>query len=213
MNQALDPATAVALLRTQGAEPFDPARLHFLEALARRTRDHEGAVKRLLEEKLTHAVAAYQERLAQHADAASDVQRRKSPPAQTALAELTRYLTQHLPRNVQANGDESDASIGARPELKSLRYFRATWSKLSVDKQLALAIEQGPEKAGPLNSHQLVLRSLTAMRDISPAYLSRFMSYVDALLWLDLADSKPIAKSTADDKGGKKRKTSLARSR
>ncbi len=193
MNHTLDPA-----------DRFDPVRLHFLEALARRTQDHQGAVKHLLEDKLTRALAAYQERFAQHANSATDFQRLESPPQPTALAELTRTLTQHLPKN-------APASMGARPELKSIRYFRDTWSKLSVDKQLSQALAQGPENAGPLNSHQLVLRSLSVMRDISPDYLNRFMSYVDALLWLDQADSMPMTKSMADDEGGKKRKTSRTR--
>ena len=193
MNHALDPA-----------ESFDPVRLRFLEALARRARDSEGTVKHLLEDKLARAMAAYQERVAQHTDAASELQRLESPPQPTALAELTRTLTQHLPIN-------APASMGGRPELKSIRYFRDTWSKLSVDKQLSQAIAQGPENAGPLNSHQLVLRSLSVMRDISPDYLNRFMSYVDALLWLDQADSMPVAKSAPDDEGRKKRKTSHAR--
>jgi hypothetical protein len=208
MNHTLDPA-----------DRFDPVRLHFLEALARRTQDHQGAVKHLLEDKLTRALATYQERFTQHANSASDLQRLESPPQPTALSELTRTLTQHLPKNAPANtdgkadesGDGSDASMGSRPELKSIRYFRNTWSKLSVDKQLSQAIAQGPENAGPLNSHQLVLRSLSVMRDISPDYLNRFMSYVDALLWLDQAESVPVAKSAPDDEGRKKRKTSRAR--
>ena len=75
-------------------------------------------------------------------------------------------------------------------ELKSLRYFRRTWSALSVDRQLA----QGPENAGPLNSHRLVLRSLQLMRDVAPNYLERFMSYADALLWLEQADGAPPPK-------------------
>jgi len=193
MNHARDPA-----------EPFDPVRLHFLEALARRIQGSEGTVKHLLEDKLARAMAAYQERVAQHTDAASDLQRLEIPPQPAALAELTRTLTQHLPKN-------APASMGSRPELKSIRYFRDTWSKLSVDKQLSQAIAQGPENAGPLNSHQLVLRSLSVMRDISPDYLNRFMSYVDALLWLDQADSMPMVKSSADNESGKKRKTSRAR--
>ncbi len=42
-----------------------------------------------------------------------------------------------------------------------------------------------PENAGPLNSHHLVHRSLLLMRDLSPEYLNRFMTYVDTLLWVD----------------------------
>jgi hypothetical protein len=85
------------------------------------------------------------------------------------------------------------------PSSKPCGYFRNTWSKLSVDRHVTQAIEQAPENAGPLNSHRLVLRSLALMRDISPDYLNRFVSYVDTLLWLDQADGKhrPMVKRKA----------------
>ncbi len=53
-----------------------------------------------------------------------------------------------------------------------------------------------------LNSHLLALQSLKLMRDLSPGYLKRFVSYVDALLWLDQADNagKPVAKGERDKK-------------
>ncbi len=87
-----------------------------------------------------------------------------------------------------APADSANATASVR-ELKSLRYFRSTWSALSVDRQLAQALAQGPENAGPLNSHRLVLRSLQLMRDVAPNYLQRFMSYADALLWLERAEA------------------------
>ncbi|HSW05521.1 DUF2894 domain-containing protein, partial [Aquabacterium sp.] len=42
-------------------------------------------------------------------------------------------------------------------------------------------------------SHALVLRSLTLMRELSPDYLSRFMSHIDALLWLEQANGGRLA--------------------
>jgi hypothetical protein len=39
----------------------------------------------------------------------------------------------------------------------------------------------------------VVLRSLALMRDISPDYLNRFMSYVDALLCLEQVDREAPA--------------------
>ncbi len=90
-----------------------------------------------------------------------------------------------------ATGSTSEAPSGpvspAR-ELKSLRYFRSTWSRLSAEQQLAQALAQAPENAGPLNSHLLVLRALQLMQEVSPDYLQRFMSYADTLLWLEQMD-------------------------
>lgn len=75
-----------------------------------------------------------------------------------------------------------------RGELKSLSYFRRTWSRLSVDQALSHSLAQAPENAGPLNSHHLMLQSLSLMRKIAPDYLEHFMAYADALLWLDLVE-------------------------
>ena len=74
--------------------------------------------------------------------------------------------------------------------MKSLRRFRETWSRIAAEDQVARAVVRGPENAGPLNSHMLVLRSLALMGQLSPDYLRRFMSHLDALLWLDQANQQ-----------------------
>ncbi|QTQ38621.1 putative protein DUF2894 [Aromatoleum petrolei] len=106
-------------------------------------------------------------------------------------------LLDHIGRDVpESAGGSSSSKIGAPPpvtrELKSLSYFRSTWSRLSLERQLSEAFAQAPENAGPLNSHHLVLQALGQMRDISPEYLREFMSYVDALQWLEQADNSRI---------------------
>ena len=42
----------------------------------------------------------------------------------------------------------------------------------------------GPQNAGPINPHMLVLRALGLLREISPDYLNRFMVHLDTLLCL-----------------------------
>jgi hypothetical protein len=84
----------------------------------------------------------------------------------------------HAVSRTMATGDPS-------LELKTVRESRAVWARMSVDKQLALAMKQGPKNAGPINSHMLVLRSLAMMQAISPGYLSCMVSYVDTLLSLE----------------------------
>lgn len=195
-ESAVDRAGEVAALRLSGAHRFDPVRFHFIEALARRASSCRDDVKRIVDGRLGEALADYRERFE---DAQNDAQatiarvaRRQGNARHASLAELTRRLAQHSP-----------AERGARPELKSVRYFRNTWSKLSVDRQVAQAIEQAPENAGPLNSQRLVLRSLALMREVSPDYLNRFVSYVDSLLWLDLAEQNdaPAVKKPLAAKG------------
>ena len=203
---AVDPALAT----------FDPVRWRFIEALARRREAQPGAVKLILDGKLVLALAIYRERFEQQQgeargkiervaeqfpEAGDELQRlfaagdfkaidrfvARLKKRQTSLADLTRHLAQH---SAPTGDDRPVQAPGARGELKAMRYFRKTWSTLAVARQLTQAIEQAPENAGPLNSHRLVLSSLALMRDISPDYLGRFMSYADTLLWLDQASSK-----------------------
>lgn len=137
----------------------------------------------------------------------------------SALAALTHTLDQHARLSATAAiapapPATSAPSIpspmggpGAAPELKVIEAFRSTWSQLSAAKQLTQAIGQAPENAGPLNSHMLVLRSLAHMRDTSPDYLKRFMSYVDTLLLLDVADLRnraPVKRTPAKRAPGSK---------
>lgn len=88
------------------------------------------------------------------------------------------------------------ASFAPR-ELKSLEYFRSTWSRLSTQRRLTQSLAKVPDKAGPLNSHHLVHRALSTMRELSPAYLEHFMTHVDALLWLDQVNSASSASAGA----------------
>lgn len=210
----------IASLRTAGADRFDPVRWRFIEVMAERALAHHGSVKRMLDEKLAQALAALEERfeLAQrdarqtaarsverYPQAAGDLQRLvdagdfkglrrridalKSSEQCGALSALVRQLEQHAPEEAM----RPQANAGARTELKAVRNFRNTWSKMSVDKQVAQALEQAPKNAGPINSHMLMLRSLALMRDVSPDYLNRFMSYADTLLCLDQGENEKPA--------------------
>ncbi|AIY41179.1 hypothetical protein LT85_2021 [Collimonas arenae] len=111
----------------------------------------------------------------------------KTNDQDTSLNSLLLQLEQSSPANAEG---QRGADTGQRTELKTIRNFRNTWSKLSADKQLTQALEQAPKNAGPINSHMLVLRSLMLMRDISPDYLSRFISYADTLLRLDSGEKE-----------------------
>lgn len=84
--------------------------------------------------------------------------------------------------------------------------FRDTWAHLAAEQQLARAAARGPDNAGPLNSHRLVLHSLGLMQTLSPAYLRRFLSHVDTLLWLEQASPlPPVEAKTARRRMIKKR--------
>lgn len=172
----------IAALREQGAQQFDPVRWRFIEALERRSAGHGGELKRSLDHKLAQALTAFSMAFEKARDdaVASEPARPGEPmdPTRGPLAELVSQIT---------NQDGAPQTSGALAELKTMRSFRTTWSRLSVDQQLSRSQERVPENPGPLNSHLLVLRSLKLMQQISPAYLKRFMSQVEALLWLDQA--------------------------
>jgi len=176
-----DAAATLDAWRARGEHRVDPVRFRFIEALARRAAGHEGDARRILDEKVAGLLAAYRakiEKIDKSAGAAP-----AAPPASSVrgpLAELVAHVARQSP--LQADGQ---AATDAAPELKTLRYFRSTWSRLSADRRLTQSWAKVPENAGPLNSHHLVHRSLMLMHELSPEYLNRFMSYVDTLLWVD----------------------------
>lgn len=189
----MDPQATLDAWRERGADRLDPVRFRFIEALARRAGLHEGETRRILDGKLARLIAAYGSELVKRSegDDTGDAPGRIAPlnkkdtiPRRSALAALLEHISQ------QASPSHSP------PELKTLRDFKSTWSRLSTNQRLKQSLAKVPGNAGPLNSHQLIHRSLTLMRDLSPDYLHRFMSYVDALSWVDQtqgAGSPPLA--------------------
>ena len=109
---------------------------------------------------------------------------------------------------VRSPAARAGASGAPSLELKTVRESRATWARMSVDRQLALAMQLAPKNAGPINSHMLVLRSLALMQDISPDYFGRMVSYADTLLSLDPGQPPvaPKVKKAAPAKGAASKK-------
>ena len=215
VDQSLDVGVGIAALRQAGADKFDPVRMHYLDVMANRVSTHQGSVRRILDSKLKQALASFGERFAKEQSdrkAGIDSLNTLKTGTPTSLGDLVRYIEQHSLPNFDG---ATDGSVGLRRELKTTRYFRNTWSKLSVEKQVTQALEQAPKNAGPINAHMLVLRSLALMREISPDYLNRFTSYADTLVCLDqgVKEKQVIAKNAADGQSGKKSKGRSSRSR
>ncbi|HEY3355693.1 MAG TPA: DUF2894 domain-containing protein [Polyangia bacterium] len=188
-----DASARIEALRARGAARFDPVGWRFLEALARRAAGQGTEARRALDRRLAQAVAAYAERFERAAREASDALARGTARAPGGgggpLAELLAHLARHAPEGATGGpAAAAGATGGPTGELRSVRCFRRTWSRLSVDQQLSHALAHAPENAGPLNSHALVLRSLRQMRAVSPDYLEQLLSYVEALRWLDEAE-------------------------
>jgi len=99
-------------------------------------------------------------------------------------------LAAHLAMQHAAEGDSAVSQTlaqqrAAYPELPAIDYFREAWASVSTNKQLRQSQAHVPDNAGPLNSSHLVHRSLSLMRSLSPGYVRQFLSYVDALSWMD----------------------------
>ena len=191
---------ALAALREAGAPRLDPVRMYYIESLWQRTQVAPPGVQRLLAARLQQAVADCRASWPRTQAAAPKPVRpgaaatRRAPvpaapsPAPSPLA----ALNQHIRSRAQGStaGTASAPMAGTAPDMKSVQRFRDVWSHIAAEQQVSRAIVQGPENAGPLNSHRLVLRSLALMRSLSPDYLRRFLEHADALLWLDQAQQK-----------------------
>ncbi|KAA0089629.1 DUF2894 domain-containing protein [Paraburkholderia sp. T12-10] len=183
--------------REQGADRVDPVRFRFIEAMARRAAGHNGEVQRVLENKLSELIRLYSDAVANaapkagesanaNANANANETLRHKPP-RSSLGALTDYIASHARA---ACGDSHGTKRitpqpSAYPELPVLDDFREIWSRLSTQRQLRQSLAQVPGNAGPLNSSSLVHRSLSLMQAVSPGYLQQFLSYVDALSWIE----------------------------
>lgn len=113
--------------------------------------------------------------------------------AATAPLSLLGQLNQHLESASSISGPSASGNAPKTvspirpPDLKSAVRFRETWARISAETAVDQAAHRAPENAGPLNAHNLVLRTLGLMRELSPDYLRRFMSHAESLMWLDQA--------------------------
>ncbi|WP_294636152.1 DUF2894 domain-containing protein [uncultured Aquabacterium sp.] len=186
----------LAELQAQGADQRDPVRYHYLAALLKRMAGQPESVQRLLAPRVEAAVAAL----------APPPQPFPTPAAPSAdgaraLARLNQYLherSREEPVTLLPGEEPSAAS------MKSVRRFSEVWSKIAAEQQVSQAVARGPENAGPLNSHRLMLRALGLMRGLSPDYLRRFLEQMDALLWLDQATRRPGQAEGKDGKAGRR---------
>ena len=205
-DEAPSPAAQVRAARSQGAHRFAPVRFRLIEVLSRRAEAYGGEARRLLDARLVQLLAAYRADL-ERADAVTAASA-DGPSQRSPIASLVAQLALHAaaPQDGMAQAPNAAGGASAAPDqLKTMRYFSGTWSKLSADRRLKQSRVKLPENAGPLNSHQLVHRALTLMRDVSPAYLNHFMSYVDTLSWLEQATAGHAAGGTAPRADGLKK--------
>lgn len=204
--------STLATLEANGVDRFDPVRFCYIQSMAKRSQQQHGKVAKLLVEKTWQALQAYQSGFSEERtevktllDAvcaqrpalteqmqklleACDFNAIRRMAQQQEIAEDT-YTFATLTQRLQAGAnDTNELPTSDAQELKSLRLFRDALQQQHAEKLVSHALMDAPQSAGPLNPQKLALRSLAIMRDVSPAYLGHFVSYVDTLFWLEKLD-------------------------
>jgi hypothetical protein len=164
-----------------------PIRLHFIQALANRAAGQEGEARRILDDRLSHLIETHADDLETPQKNVEHTDNPPTPPApaRSALSGLIDHITDHPARYGSSARDDTPAPSPSFPQLEALGEFEKIWSRVHTDNQLRQSLNQAPTDAGPLNSASLVHRSLTLMQELSPGYLQQFLSYVDALSWME----------------------------
>ncbi|MCF7696061.1 DUF2894 domain-containing protein [Mycetohabitans sp. B2] len=201
--------------RASGADRLDPVRFCFIDALERRTAGHVGAVRRRLERRLGELLNAYAADLERadprvgNADAATT----SREPADPTLAMVLDYIAARKRAHGDASAPAAASHPGSDPGPATLDYFRKTWAKVRIEKQLRQSLNQVPRNAGPLNSSSLVHRSLSLMRELSPGYLQQFLAYADTLSWMEQLNSGDPASAKDTVRAAVARKSARGKSR
>jgi len=119
-----------------------------------------------------------------------------SPRSKESLADIIVQLSSSS--GFAMEEDSTEVLGSGHRELKSLKLYREYLGRISSDTIVTRAIKESPENAGPLNPQRLIIRSLSSMRDLSPAYLNRLVSYFDSVL--SLAQLGELTSSSASQK-------------
>ncbi|NIB42983.1 DUF2894 domain-containing protein [Pseudomaricurvus alkylphenolicus] len=212
-------------LRSQSAHRFDPVRWRYIEALERRAREHKPTVAALVLGKAGSALDDYEHRWQCHLsvkNSDSEISEPQTTEPRSALRALTLELLQDDLQPQQtwqqmSFGDrlqqqeldllqKVDTGMSGASELKSVRLFRESLARVNASNRVAESVAKGPENPGPLNEHQLAIRSLRTLRELSPQYLNRFVSYMDTLFWLEKAGAKLDAEEKKKSQPASRRK-------
>ncbi|TDK24959.1 DUF2894 domain-containing protein [Luteimonas aestuarii] len=186
---ARDLEARLAQWRDAGAERLAPLPFHLLRAMAERLPQHVGETRTLLAQRLDVLVATHAPAIDAAVAAARDMQATRDADAlaDDALASLLARLARDDPEaNAAAEAEAGAATAPSNsPAAHALAEARRAWSGVRARSQLQQSLQQTAEDAGPLNSSRLVHRMLARMQALSPGYLQHFVSYMDALAWLD----------------------------
>ncbi|NYT86788.1 DUF2894 domain-containing protein [Pollutimonas harenae] len=195
--------------RKRGHDQLAPLRFHFIEALSRRASHQNGAARRWLNERLSTQLQAYQDEVVEPAQQTEQQRSETQTDPVTAgpLAELLAYTASLTPESHSASPVSSKIVQHGSLSLDSalIDYFREAWARVSANGLLRQSRAQVPDNAGPLNSSSLAHRALIVMREQSPGYLHHFLSYIDALSWMEQLNDERKRASAKPAVAGKRK--------
>lgn len=129
----------------------------------------------------------------------------RAEPLAVPLSKLDRQLQE---QNRKLFG-EPEAAVSQMQEttneadgLRAASKFQQFKLISAKNRKVRIALEQKPENPGPLNPHMLAVKILNEIQAVSPAYLDRLVSYMDALNVLQ-HDREKKKKKTGRNKSGK----------
>lgn len=169
-------------LQAANAPRLDPVNWHYLHTLSERFGAQTPTVQTALRPKLEQLLDQIEQAVAQPDPCTS---RAEPTPSPSALSLLLAEMG--MPAALATQAQPAPQTLSAPTESPRVQQFRKQLRTLSVQKQVRTALSKAPQNAGPINSHMLVLRALGMMRELSPDYLQRFMTYVDTLILLENA--------------------------
>lgn len=169
-------------LQAANAPRLDPVNWHYLHTLSERFGTQTPTVQTALRPKLEQLLGQLEQAVAQQEPSVTHA---KPAPSPSALSLLLAEMG--MPAALATQAQPAPQPLSAPKESPRVQQFRKQLRTLCVQKQVRTALSKAPQNAGPINSHMLVLRTLGMMRELSPDYLQRFMSYVDTLILLESA--------------------------
>jgi Protein of unknown function (DUF2894) len=183
----------------------DPVRLRYIESLLNKAEQRAGRQAQILEQKVRDAMCAYRTQNTAHQSIAprpsqshdqlralnktlEDLHRDEHDHRAAPLEAALRQQELDLVEDISGQAITGKQAPARREELKAARRFHSAMVEFNADNVVNQALAEVPEECGPLNPQRLATRSLATMRDLSPHYLSRFVSYIDTLFWLEQAE-------------------------
>lgn len=187
--------TSLQECRSQGYDRIDPLRFYYLASLVQRvaSRQHDSSffTQRLLA-KTSRLLNEFQASCEQKQQAeAGSANEPVISASMTALKALNHRLQKqsdlHEPNKQPSCSEEHQAFTQERlpgQDLQAVKQYQQMFEKMAVERLLNRVMQEIPENAGPLNPERVVIRCLSALQDISPAYAMRLIGYYESLICL-----------------------------